>query len=212
MPAVGNDIVNLGDPANRRKSMDRRFLNRVFTDSEQALIAGAGNPERLLWSLWSAKEAAYKVASKLAGPVSSAPRRYVFCPLFDHSFLKQSLLSGRVDTPVLPVFVRFALGCDFIHCLCADEASVLDRIHAGISRLEDRGSRKDNQAYESWAARQAAREAIAAILHLAPEDVEIRREGADAVNPPVAYCRGQRLAVDLSLSHDFPWVGYAFIV
>ncbi|MBE0557548.1 MAG: 4'-phosphopantetheinyl transferase superfamily protein, partial [Proteobacteria bacterium] len=63
MPGVGNDVVDLNEPDNRGKSGDDRFLGRVFTAEERELIARAAAPNTLLWSLWAAKEAAYKAVS-----------------------------------------------------------------------------------------------------------------------------------------------------
>lgn len=76
MPGVGNDVVDLGEPENQGKSGDGRFLARVFTDQEQEMIALAARPDTLLWSLWAAKEAAYKAISGGSPDLSSVPRRY----------------------------------------------------------------------------------------------------------------------------------------
>ena len=77
LPGVGNDVVDLKEPDNRGKSGDDRFLARVFTAEEREQIAQAAAPDTLLWSLWAAKEAAYKaVSGGDPGAVCSIPRRY----------------------------------------------------------------------------------------------------------------------------------------
>ncbi|MBN2439510.1 MAG: 4-phosphopantetheinyl transferase family protein [Deltaproteobacteria bacterium] len=76
MPPVGNDIVDLAAPGNPGKSMDGRFLGRVFTTEERALIAGSSRPDALLWALWAAKEAAYKAVSRGNPAACSIPRQY----------------------------------------------------------------------------------------------------------------------------------------
>lgn len=45
----------------------RRFIDRVFAAPERAWIDGQGGAPEALWSLWAAKEAAYKVVSSLDG-------------------------------------------------------------------------------------------------------------------------------------------------
>jgi phosphopantetheine--protein transferase-like protein len=64
---VGVDVVDLGVGHVRDRTRDARFLERVFTDVERARIRAAADPEVELWSLWAAKEAAFKVASKVLG-------------------------------------------------------------------------------------------------------------------------------------------------
>jgi hypothetical protein len=76
LPPVGNDIVDLAVPGNSGKSVDSRFCDRVFTTEEQGLIAGAAQPDALLWALWAAKEAAYKAVSRGDPGVCSIPRQY----------------------------------------------------------------------------------------------------------------------------------------
>lgn len=62
---IGNDIVDLAEPGVAGKECDRRFLERVFTPAERARILEAAAPTIALWKAWTAKEAAFKVASKL---------------------------------------------------------------------------------------------------------------------------------------------------
>ena len=58
---LGNDVVDLDDPDSRDIQNDSRFLSRVFTDTERASIAAADvHAHRRAWTLWAAKEAAYK--------------------------------------------------------------------------------------------------------------------------------------------------------
>lgn len=61
---VGNDVVDLSDPRCAGKSLSERFLSRVFAVEEGELIHGSRQPDRMLWLLWAAKEAAFKVVSK----------------------------------------------------------------------------------------------------------------------------------------------------
>ena len=75
MPGVGNDVVDLKEPENCGKYADDRFLKRVLTAEERALIAEVGPSDWLLWSFWAAKEAAYKAVSSDAPSVCSIPRR-----------------------------------------------------------------------------------------------------------------------------------------
>lgn len=64
---LGNDIVDLA-LAKRESNWKRKgFLDKIFTKSEQLLIHEAGNPDVMVWNLWSRKEAAYKIYNRQTG-------------------------------------------------------------------------------------------------------------------------------------------------
>jgi phosphopantetheinyl transferase (holo-ACP synthase) len=68
---LGNDVVDLGHRACRDRHGDDRFLDRVLTPDERGWMEAAPERERRrvrLWSLWAAKETAFKVVSKVLGP------------------------------------------------------------------------------------------------------------------------------------------------
>ena len=62
---IGNDVVDLEHSSLHGKLESRRFLKRVFTKSEQAIIARAGESDIELWCLWACKESAFKAFSKI---------------------------------------------------------------------------------------------------------------------------------------------------
>lgn len=59
--------MDLNDPRAVDRSRDVRFLERVFTREERERIRRSGRPDLEVWLLWAAKEAAFKVISKLQG-------------------------------------------------------------------------------------------------------------------------------------------------
>ncbi|MFB3117247.1 MAG: 4'-phosphopantetheinyl transferase superfamily protein, partial [Myxococcota bacterium] len=66
---VGNDVVDLHDPETLQEALHPRFDARVFTSVElEALSVSApasASRHELRWTLWAAKESAYKLAKKL---------------------------------------------------------------------------------------------------------------------------------------------------
>lgn len=62
---IGNDVVDLGDPWAAGAHDRPRFVARVCTERERERLETAADPSTLLWSMFAAKEAAYKVLSKL---------------------------------------------------------------------------------------------------------------------------------------------------
>lgn len=61
---IGNDIVDLMQSRRESNWQRKGFLEKVFTDDEQLLIANYPEPEIMVWLLWSMKEAAYKIYNR----------------------------------------------------------------------------------------------------------------------------------------------------
>ncbi|WP_421805380.1 4'-phosphopantetheinyl transferase family protein [Flagellimonas sp.] len=62
---VGNDLVDLNE-ARRTSNWQRpRYLDKIFTSNEQGYIKDAENSFRMVWRLWSMKEAAYKLYTQI---------------------------------------------------------------------------------------------------------------------------------------------------
>jgi phosphopantetheinyl transferase (holo-ACP synthase) len=61
---IGNDIVDLALAKKESNWQRKGFLNKIFTQKEQLLIANADNPEVMVWNLWTRKEAAYKIYNR----------------------------------------------------------------------------------------------------------------------------------------------------
>ena len=57
---IGNDVVDLELAARQSNWRRKGFLNKVFSSTEQELIHASANPDKMVWLLWSMKEAAYK--------------------------------------------------------------------------------------------------------------------------------------------------------
>jgi len=62
---VGNDIVDLHEALHASNWQRSRFLNKLFTESEQRYIRDAKSPFQMVWRLWSMKEASYKLYTQL---------------------------------------------------------------------------------------------------------------------------------------------------
>lgn len=70
---IGNDIVDL-DLAKVQSNWRRKgYLDKIFTPAEQTLIETADSPDKMVWVLWSMKEAAYKIHNRKTGIRNFAP-------------------------------------------------------------------------------------------------------------------------------------------
>ncbi|HVO65010.1 MAG TPA: 4'-phosphopantetheinyl transferase superfamily protein, partial [Syntrophales bacterium] len=109
-----------------RKSRNLRFINRVFTPSEQRQIFNSANPDTMIWAMWAGKETAYKIVSKCDPYASSTPRLYevsldcVGKPgRADKFSTSESSVSGSVDTPHGKIHIRIFVTRDYVHCVGA---------------------------------------------------------------------------------------------
>lgn len=202
MPPVGNDVVDLTDPENVGKSRDRRFCRRVFNDQELALIAGSASPDTVLWTLWAAKEAAYKAVSRGEPSVCSIPKKYpVTLETSTHQKLFPSL-NGKVKTPHGDVCVRIHIHHAFLQALAAGTTEELSRIVARVEAASEHAH--DLPRF----ARKILLEEIAGRLACPVEELAILKEVVRPW-PPYVTRLGVCLPITISLSHDGRYAAFA---
>src|SRR5512147_2410613 len=145
---LGNDVVDLGDPETRPDARHPRFDARVFTREERAALASAAQPERLRWSLWAAKEAAYKCLKKLEPATCFSPVR--FAVRFETERTGSVQAGGRRLRVAL-----FAEG-DALHAIATDAADPELAVLRVVSALPAGASASASQAVRALARSAAA--------------------------------------------------------
>ena len=193
---VGNDVVDLHDSENRPEALHARFDARVFTSDERAVLSASASVHQLRWTLWAAKESAYKVAKKLDRAVRFLPR----------DFVVRRITEGRavVMHETGPFDVRLDRTDEWVRAVAtltgANAPSIHRPVSAGIERLGAPG------ADPSRTVRELACAAIGSRMKLPPGQVEMAADRGI----PVALWRNRRLPVDLSLSHHGRFVAWAW--
>ncbi len=185
MRRVGNDVVDLEDPAIAQTHLRERFVARVCSESERALLARSAAPKVLLWSLFAAKEAAFKALSK-SGPLVFAHRRFV---------VSADLRSVSYDKQVL--WARVDLDGPCLHAIAwtDDEMPVsgVEQISPGVD------------------ASAAARALL--VRSLGGGGLTVERAPLpgswNGYGPPKLFRDGLEVSLDISLSHDGRFVGFA---
>jgi phosphopantetheine--protein transferase-like protein len=120
-PWIGNDVVDLAEPGVAGKEHDRRFMDRVFTPEERERILAAAAPTLALWKTWSAKETAFKIASKLREGLVFAHQQFEVVP--DDSWEPERAAGEAIGQWASVYFegfeikVRWDTACDYIHCI-----------------------------------------------------------------------------------------------
>ena len=191
---VGNDVVDLRDPAIAAHYQRTRFVARVCTRLEIARIESSHDPHRTLWTLFAAKEAGFKVVAKLTPGIAFSPRRFV---------VDAQLSSVAHD--VARLWLRVTHGEDWVHAIAGQ----------GDGEPLWAVERRARQVGESAAVRELATRVAADHLGLDREGLAVERceDGRfrDGLGPPRLLFDGAPLDLDLSLSHDGPWVACALL-
>lgn len=209
---MGNDVVDLADPRCRGKAAHHRFLRRVCAPGERQRIGTSPDPDRTLWRIWAAKEAAFKVVSKLRG----AP------PPFEHALFEVEEEPGRGTVAWRDLLVPWRedgpARADLVHVVAwtPDTRPELDvRVIAEpgeappVERLSDRERRAIHSAASGWV-RIAARSRAAELLGAPEPEIEIVcGEGPPGRTFPRLLLRGRAAPWDVSLSHHGRWVAWA---
>jgi len=190
--SVGNDVVDLRQPAAKHSAANPRFLDRVFTDRECDAIAAAPDRMAMLWTLFGAKEAGYKVVNKLRPAAAFAHNRFEVSADLSELFYDDIYLRLSIDRTD-----------DRVHVV----ACTLVGVHmAGVGSVPP-------GADPSAAVRDLLKAAVASRVGCAAGDLAVVREKSpgswDGFGPPRLLLRGRPAEIDVSLSHDGRFVAFA---
>jgi phosphopantetheinyl transferase (holo-ACP synthase) len=207
LPYVGNDIVDLREPANAGKSRDSRFLKKILTVAEIDFVQNAENHDKALWALWSCKETAYKVIKKKCVDAAFLPRQWTVILQKSES----ASLDGEVKVPDAEVvYVRLFSHFRYVHCVGADHPADLDSLVCKVEVLPEKENEK--RIAPSLFARKCLTLSIADFFRLKLSDIKINRvQDKSELQPPHVYIGGKKSDIDISLSHDGQFVAYAFL-
>jgi len=211
---IGNDIVDLAEPGVAGKEQDRRFMDRVFTPEERARILASAAPTIALWQTWAAKEAAYKIASKIRDRVVFAHRAFEVEP----GAIDALGHWAQVRFDGLDIRVRWETARDYVHCVgqlvrhpagkvsgapSAPRHVLSDIVHHGQVLFGTLTSAEQESVYSTASAR-ARLVARRLIERWELQGAEVLRHWREwGWGPPVVAREGQPLAgYDVSLSHD----------
>jgi len=232
---VGNDIVDLQEPRTEGRATDDRFVGRVFDAEEQAAIRSAADPDLELWARWAAKEAGFKVVSKLIG----AP------PPFVHRAFKVEwgedvdarepdvVRSGRVRYGEHEARVSVLRCVGGVHAIgfgaaggTPQEVELGPRValldapdtpwSGEMEELRARFTERELDAVysrQSAAVRLGARADLARALGVDEARVEIVCDpGPTSQRPPRVMLDGALARADVSLSHDGRWIAWVLLM
>lgn len=121
---IGNDIVDLVLAQKESNWKRKGFLDKIFTKKEQKLIFSAENPTVIVWSLWSMKEAGYKIYNR-----QTLIRGYFPMQLkcFDLEFIN-GIAFGKVVIKNKIYFTKTEITAKFINTIAVENVNDFDEI------------------------------------------------------------------------------------
>jgi len=124
---IGNDIIDLNISLSTNKSENSRFLKKVFSEEEITMIKESGNPELLLWQLWSMKEAAYKAHQRIFKTPRKLNLKSYRC------FLNSDGNSGKVKIEDSTYSTTTEITANYIHTSIESKEEVFQKIYFNAS-------------------------------------------------------------------------------
>lgn len=117
---IGNDIVDLELATTQSNWKRKGYLDKIFTKNEQLLILNSENPDKTVWSLWSSKEAAYKIYNRINGI-------RIYNPLQFECFDSDQLI-GTVRFQDVFYYTKTEINSLYIHTISVLNVNDLNRI------------------------------------------------------------------------------------
>ncbi|MFB9079312.1 4'-phosphopantetheinyl transferase superfamily protein [Flavobacterium procerum] len=133
---IGNDVIDILQSRLENNWQRKGFIEKLFTPEEQLLISNSETPEIMVWTLWSMKEAAYKVYNRKTKIREYIPKKLV-CTL-EHQSL--SHLQGKVTCLGNIYHTKTTVSRDIIHTVAV---SVLDNL-TKVKEVKKQSILKDN--------------------------------------------------------------------
>ncbi len=195
---LGNDVVDLSDPETSDDAIHPRFDARVFTDRERDAIASHVAPGELRWSLWAAKESAYKLLRQRDSNVIFSPRE------FEVDLDVQQ--RGEVRFNGERFSVRVCRSGSALHAICTRRCDEKQPIAVQAMEICDVLDEGEADLSPSIAVRRLAVRSVAEELAIDPKELSVV---CDSNRVPHFQQSGNRLGLALSLSHHGRYVAFA---
>lgn len=119
---IGNDIVDLVQSRKDSNWRRRGFINKIFSENEQLLIANSHDQEIVVWLFWSMKEAAYKIWNRETGNRKYTPKNLA-CSVVERSC---NSAVGEVVCEGNRYYTKTTVCPDFIHTVAVKVLDHLD--------------------------------------------------------------------------------------
>lgn len=187
---IGNDIVDRAQ-AKRESNWQRRgFLDKLFTTDEQRLILTSSDPERMVWTLWSMKESAYKVVARETGKRVFAPKKLA-CQI---NIINEETAEGVVFYEKIYPTVS-SITPNYIATVAAPTTLPLN-FHQEIILLD-----QATYQHQHRLVGEKIKHYCAASLGIPVENSSLQKDQAGVPALTLIKLSGERLTIPISISH-----------
>lgn len=121
---IGNDVVDISQSRLESNWQRPGFIQKIFTDDEQRCITNTNDPEILIWSLWSMKEAAYKIYNRQTGIRKYIPKKLECTILYKGN----TYCTGQVICFDNLYYTKTLITNDSIHTIAVTSLSNLNNV------------------------------------------------------------------------------------
>ena len=122
---IGNDLVDLRQAAIESNWKRKGYLAKICTPEEQLLVAEAVQPDKMLWLIWTMKEAACKIVQRKTGIRSYEPLNFC-CGSLN---IGQTKASGMVSYFKDSFLIRSEVKSTFIHSVAVSAVMDFEQLH-----------------------------------------------------------------------------------
>lgn len=190
---IGNDIVDLNQAHKDSNWKRPRFLEKVFTQNEQALIFSSKNQNQTVWLLWSMKEAAYKIYVRQFGERFFNPKR------LECAF--ESKTKGRVIIEDRVFNTTSKFDKNYIHTIAT--MSEVKELKSNCFKAENTSCKSQSQS-----SRDVVVEVYSKIRNISKNSVTINK---DDLGVPFFSLKNRKQKESLSISHHGHYCAYAIL-
>ena len=120
---IGNDIIDIIQTRKESNWQRKGFIEKIYTTSEQLLIAKSANPEIMVWLLWSMKEGAYKIYNRQTKLRGFIPKK-LECTVYSE---QGNFCFGQVTCFENHYHTKTCLTNDFIHTIAVSSINHLNQ-------------------------------------------------------------------------------------
>lgn len=185
---IGNDIVDLDIVLKEDKASNPRYLKKVCTEHEIESIQSSIDPNFTLWRIWTIKEAAYKIINKTNNIRAYIPKKI------------KTVLISETEAEVTSSWGKIAVRTNFLSKNYIHSIAYSSSFFDGVELISENSNPSD-------AVRMFCLQDIINKINLdSKTNLHIRTEN----NIPFVYQEGNKLSLNLSLSHHGRFVAWAF--
>lgn len=126
---IGNDIVDLEQAAMDSNWKRKGYLDKIFNKEEQFLITSDICPAPMVWLLWSMKESAYKIYSRVSKLREFAPLKLHCSNLIIHN----QKAMGNVFYEDKVYFTKSFFDKSYVHTIATTKQEELEKVEIKIT-------------------------------------------------------------------------------